>query len=73
MNVIVYILVNENVIYFSVLFINAQSIAIVFTGLPSDIDILAPNFRDIRPHRNYNLFDEVIRQFNKLNESEKIK
>ena len=58
---------------FPVHFINAQPIAIVPASLPSLIDILAPYFRGIRPHRNYNLFDEVIRQSDRLNESEKIK
>ena len=58
---IVCILMNENVIYFLVPFINIQPIAIVPIGLPSGIDISAPYFRGIRSHRKYNLFDEVIR------------
>ena len=58
---------------FPVPFINAQPLAIVPAGLSSGIDISAPYFRGIRSHRNYNLFDEFIRQSNRLNESEKIK
>ena len=69
---IVYIQINENTIYLSVPFIDAQPIAIVPTGLPFDIDITVPYFGGIRP-RDYNLFDEVLRQSDILDENEKIK
>ena len=56
---------------FTIPFIDAQPIAIVTSGLLSGIDISAPYFRGIKPHKYYNLFDEVIRQYDRLNASEK--
>ena len=58
--------------YLSIPYVDAQPIAIVPAGLPSGIDITAPYLRGIRP-RNYNLFDKVLRQSDRLNESEKVK
>ena len=58
---------------FIVPFTDSLPISIVPVVLPSSIDISAPYFRGIMPHRYYNLFDEVIRQSDRLNESEKIK
>ena len=58
--------------YLSVPYVDAQPIAIVPAGLPSGIFITAPYFKGIRP-RDYNLFDEVLSQSDKLNEREKIK
>ena len=64
---------NENTIYLSVPFVNPQPIAIVPASLSSGIDISAPYFRVMRPYRNYNLFDEVLRQSNRLDENETTK
>ena len=41
--------------------------------MPSGIDISAPYFRGIKPYRDYNMFDEVLRQSDHLDEREKIK
>ena len=51
--------INENAIYLSVPYVDAQPIAIVPAGLPSGIDITALYFRGIKP-RHYNLFDESL-------------
>ena len=72
-NVIEHIEINENLTYFSVLYVDAQPIAIVPAGLPLSINITAPFFRGIKPYRDYNLLDEVLRQSDRLNENEKIK
>ena len=52
---------------------NARPIAIVPPGLPSGIDISAPFFRGIKPYPGYDLFDEVIRQSDHLDEREQIR
>ena len=39
--------------------------------MPLGIDISALYFRGIKPYRDYNLFDEVLRQSDQLDESEK--
>ena len=53
--------------------VDVQPISVVPAGLPSGMDITAPFFRGIIPYRNYTLFDEVMRQSDRLNEREKIK
>ena len=72
-NVTVKYLINKNVIYFSVPFVNPRPIAVVPPGLPSSIDISALFFRGIKPYRDYDLLDEVLRQSDHLDEREKIK
>ena len=51
----------------------ALLIAVVPSGLPSGIDISAPFFRGITPYHGYDFFDEVIRQYDHLDEREKIR
>ena len=56
----------------SVPYTDAQPMTIILASLPSDIDIIAPYFRGIRP-RDCNLFEKSLRQSDRLNESEKFK
>ena len=58
---------------FSVPFVNTRPIVVAPSGLPSGIDISAPFFRGIKPYRDYDLLDEVIRQSDHLDEREKIR
>ena len=58
---------------FSVPFVNIGPIVVVPPGLPFGIDISAPYFRGIKPYRDYDLLDEVLRQSDNLDEREKIK
>ena len=71
------ILMKKILLIFSVPYVDVdvdiQPIAIVPADLPSGMDITAPFFRGITPYRNYSLFDEVMRQSDRLNEREKIK
>ena len=60
-------------LYLSVPYLDAQLVAIVPPGLPLGMDITTPFFRGIKPYRDYNLLDEVLRQSDRLNENEKIK
>ena len=72
-NVTESIQINKIFTYLSVPYVDALPIAIVPSGLPSGMDIIAPFFRGIKPYRDYSLFDEVLRQSKRLNENEKIK
>ena len=58
---------------FSVPFVNTCPIVVVPPGLPSSIDISASFFRGIKPYRGYDLFDDVIRQSDHLDEREIIR
>ena len=65
--------INKILTYLSVPYVDALPIAIVPPDLPSGMDITAPFFRGIIPYNDYSLFDEVMRQSDRLNEREKIK
>ena len=56
---------------FSVPFVNIHPITVVPPSLPSGIDISALFFRGIKPYRDYDLLDEVLRQYDHLDEREK--
>ena len=60
-NAIKYIEFNKNFTYLSVPYLNLQLVSIVLAGLPLGMDIIAPFFRGIKPYRDYNLLDEVLR------------
>ena len=53
--------------------VDIQPITVVPADLPSGMNITAPFFRGIKPYNGYDLFDEVIRQSDHLDEREKIK
>ena len=72
-NVTKNIQINKIFTYLSVPYVDTLPIAIVPLSLPSGMDITAPFFRRIKPYRDYSLFDEVMRQSERLNENEKIK
>ena len=63
-----YISINGNLIHFSVPFINTQPISMVLADLPPDIDITEPYFRGKRPYKNYGIFDEMMRQSDRIGE-----
>ena len=58
---------------FSVPFINAQPTSMVPAGLPANIDITAPYFKGIRPYKDYEIFDEMMRQSDRIGEKKLIK
>ena len=66
-------LFNQNVLYFPIPFVNARPIVVVPASLPFGINISVPFFRVIKPYHDYDLFDEVVRQSDHLDEIEKIK
>ena len=45
----------------------------VLADLPPNIDITAPYFRGIRPYKDYEIFDEIMRQSNRIGEQELIR
>ena len=52
---------------------NPQPIFVVPAALPLGTDIIAPFFRGTKPYRNYGLFDEMMRQFDRIGEQELIR
>ena len=72
-NVIENIQIDEHFTYLSVPYVDALPIAIISPGLPSGIEITASFFKGVKPYRDYNLLDEVLRQSDRLNKNKKIK
>ena len=58
----------ENQFIFLVPFLNPQPISVVPSYLPSSVDIIAPYFRGIKPYKSYRIFDEMMRQSDRIGE-----